>query len=272
MDVPEGDEIWKQFTVNQVLTETRLLWKRPTGVWYVTTYRWSADLSRADELTSGEVGAAPGSYEIPTQNACYDCHNGRWDLVLGFEAISLSSPGASGVTLATLAAENLLTAPPAGPLTIPGDDKAAAALGYLHTNCGISCHNRDAQAGGETGVSLRLDAATLGSPQATDAWTTGMNASSSYGIPGVAQPKVFAPCEPGSSTAYYRMSVRDGIAGTPYKTQMPPTVTHQPDQTGLATLAAWLNAQPACTAAARAIARPLTRNAQDARSSRVCAA
>ena len=104
--------------VNGVRLETRLIWKRPTGRWYLTTYRWSADESRTDELTAGETGADAGSYEIPTQNNCFDCHSGRQDVVLGFEAVALSSPGASGITMATLKAENLLTAPPTAPLVI----------------------------------------------------------------------------------------------------------------------------------------------------------
>ena len=140
---PNGTKVWKEFVVNGVRLETRLIWKRPTGSWYLTTYRWSADESRTDELTAGETGADAGSYEIPTQNNCFDCHSGRRDVVLGFEAVALSSPGASGITMATLKSDNLLTDPPAAPLVIPGDAKAVAALGYLHMNCGTSCHNRD---------------------------------------------------------------------------------------------------------------------------------
>jgi hypothetical protein len=249
---PKGTKLWKEFVVNGVRLETRLIWKRPNGSWYLTTYRWSADESRTDELTAGQVGADAGSYEIPTQNNCFDCHSGRWDIVLGFEAIALSSPGASGVTMATLRAENLLTDPPAAPLAIPGDAKAAAALGYLHMNCGTSCHNRDnANDAVSSGVFMRLDVATLGSVQSTDVWTTGMNVNASRGIPGVADAKVFAACDPGSSTAYYRMSVRDGVGNTLFKTQMPPIATHQVDQAALTAIAGWLNGQPACGSTAQ---------------------
>ena len=44
--------------------------KRPTGKWYLTTYRWSADGSRTDELTAGEKGAdaygtpARGNFQV----------------------------------------------------------------------------------------------------------------------------------------------------------------------------------------------------------------
>ncbi|HVT05909.1 MAG TPA: hypothetical protein VHO67_00545 [Polyangia bacterium] len=249
---PKGTKVWKEFVVNGVRLETRLIWKRPTGSWYMTTYRWSADGSRTDELTTGEPGADAGSYEIPTQNNCFDCHSGRRDAVLGFEAVALSSSGASGVTMATLKAENLLTDPPAAPLVIPGDAKAVAALGYLHMNCGTSCHNRDnSNDAVSSGLFLRLDVATLGSVQSTDTWTTGMNVTASHGIPGVADSKELVPCDVASSTVYYRMSVRDGVGNMLYKTQMPPIASHQVDQAALATVAAWLNAQPSCSSTAK---------------------
>ena len=70
-------KVWKEFVVGGVRLETRLLWKRPSGAWYFTTYRWSADGSAAPELTAGELNADGNGYEIPTQSACYDCHSGR---------------------------------------------------------------------------------------------------------------------------------------------------------------------------------------------------
>ncbi len=245
---PKGTKLWKEFAVDGVRLETRLIWKRSNGSWYLTTYRWSADESRTDELTAGEVVAGAGGYEIPPQNNCFDCHSGRWDVVLGFEAVALSSASASGVTLATLRAENLLTDPPAAPLVIPGDAKAVAALGYLHMNCGTSCHNRDnGNDAVSSGLFMRLDVATLGSVETTDVWKTGMNVNASHAIPGVANPKVLAPCDAASSTAYYRMSVRDGVGNSLVKAQMPPIASRQLDQAALATVAAWLNGQPSCS-------------------------
>jgi hypothetical protein len=245
---PAGTKLWKEFVVGGVRLETRMVWKRPAdsnGGWYLTTYRWSADQSRADELTAGEINADGNGYEIPNQNACVQCHQGRLDVVMGFEVVSLSSPAASGLTMARLQSENLLTAPPTAPLAIPGDAPTVAALGYLHANCGIACHNRG---NGQTDSALlmRLDVATLDSVQHTDAWVTGMNVPAYFLLAGTTQQKVFAPCSPSTSAAYYRMSVRDGINGIPTGNQMPPIGSHQPDPTGLAILAAWLNDQPPC--------------------------
>ncbi len=150
--------------------------------------------------------------------------------------------------MATLAADDLLTDPPAKPITIPGDATAAAALGYLHMNCGIPCHNPDSGGATNTGLFMRLDVAKLASVAATPTWTTGMGVSSEFALPGVTNPQIFAPCNPNGSTAYYRMNHRDGVDGTPVGVQMPPEVTHAVDSTGLAMLAAWLNGLSQCSA------------------------
>jgi hypothetical protein len=249
---PVGTKVWKEFDVGGARIETRLLWKKPSGGWYLTTYAWSSDQSTATELTTGKLAADGASFEIPAQSACYDCHNGRYDAVLGFEAVALSTGQASGVTMATLAAANLLTDPPAKPITIPGDATAVAALGYLHMNCGIPCHNPDSGGASGTGLFMRLDVATLASVTTTPTWTTGMGVSSFFAVPGVTSPQIFNPCNPDSSSAYYRMNHRDGVDGTPGGVQMPPEITHEVDTTGVATIAAWLAGLPQCSAGAGA--------------------
>jgi hypothetical protein len=241
-----GTKVWKEFVVGGARLETRLIWKRPSGAWYFTTYRWSADGASTTELTTGELDADGNGFEIPTQSACYDCHGGRIDAVLGFEAVALSTPQASGVTVATLTAGNLLTAPPQSPLEIPGDATAAAALGYLHMNCGVTCHNRNSGQAGYTNVLMRLDVGTLASVMTTDTWTTGMGVNANFQVVGLTTPKDFAPCNPAGSSAFYRMDHRDGVDGTPTGTQMPPAVTHKVDTDGVAMLAAWLNGLSQC--------------------------
>jgi mono/diheme cytochrome c family protein len=87
---------------------------------------------------------------VPSAIECNDCHKGRKDILLGFEAISLAQPAATGLTLAALAQENRLAPPPAKTsLTVdPG-------LGVLHVNCGVSCHNATPGANGKDST-LRL--------------------------------------------------------------------------------------------------------------------
>ena len=235
---PIGTKFWKQFVVGGVLTETRLLHKVSAASWYATTYEWSPDGSTATELTRGALNVNDAGYEIPSQNKCAECHQGRVDYVLGFEAVSLSSPGASGLPMATLKSRGLLTAPPAEAITIPGTAVESAALGYLHTNCGITCHNAANGLARDTGFFMRLDVSSLSSVGATDTYVTGWN-EPTQGYHAV--PERIAQCSPASSCAYYRMSRRDGVAEAGAGTQMPPIDSHQVDPAGEAILMAWID-------------------------------
>lgn len=246
---PTGTKIWKEFALGGVRIETRLLWKMSASYWYATTYRWSADgASSATELTSGELNATDAGYEVPSQTACQTCHQGRLDFVLGFEAVSLSSPGASirpasihdanGTAIDTLVAQGWLSNPPATPIVIPGTPTEVAALGYLHSNCGISCHNAGGGLAAETGFRMRLDVGTLASVQTTDTVMTGWNVpTKNFAL----VPTRIASCSTASSAVYYRMSHRDPANDASVKTQMPPIDTHVADDQGLAIVAAWIN-------------------------------
>jgi hypothetical protein len=247
---PVGTRIWKEFSLPvsaPVRIETRLIWKLHDGFdgWYYTTYRWSADgKTSATETTAGELDANGAGYEVPSHDECDDCHKGREDFVMGFEAVSLSLPDADGLAMAALLDAGRLTAPPASNLAIPGDATAAAALGWLHVNCGISCHNRAGGVAGASGFSTRLDVATLGSVQDTDTWTTGWNKPAlKFTIPDAATSDVLHACSLATSAAYYRAAHRDGVDGDPADAgiQMPPFDTHRIDVAGLALLAAWIN-------------------------------
>jgi hypothetical protein len=235
---PVGTKLWKQFVVNGVLTETRLIHKTGPGTWYPTTYHWAPDGTSAVELTTGAINVADSGYEIPSQPKCRQCHQGRQDFVLGFEAVSLSSPGASGMPMATLVTNNLLTAPPTSPITVPGNTVESTALGYLHTNCGITCHNAGSGLAGSTGLYLRLNVGQLGSVAATDTVTTSWNIPT-RGYHAV--PDRIAQCNPQSSCVYFRLSQRDGFGDAGPGTQMPPIDTHQVDPAGVAIVAAWIN-------------------------------
>jgi hypothetical protein len=239
---PAGTKVWQEISIGGRRIETRHAWKMGGAFsWYATTYRWSADESTADELVDGATNADGNGYEIQPQQVCADCHLGRMDYLLGFEAVSLSSAGATGATIGVLAAQGLLNAPPASPITIPGTTTDVAALGYLHTNCGTSCHNAGSGAASTTELHLRLDVATLRSVQATDAWTTGWNVRTNFtGLSGDAGLRI-APCNPGGSGVSYRMSQRDGLNGALPGRQMPPVDTHKVDTAGVAAVAGWID-------------------------------
>ena len=246
---PVNTRIWKEFSLvlpeagAPLRIETRLIWKWAPGLWYRTAYRWSSDgQTSATELTNGQTNVDGTTYEIPSQSDCDDCHRGRRDGVLGFEAVGLSASSATGLTMAQLEAQSLITTMPTGSLTVPGDPTAMATLGFLHINCGVPCHNSGAGLAGSTGFHMRLEAAELSSVEATDTYTTGWNhLTHNFTIPDAGQTYRFHACDLSESAAYYRPDHRTGVNGTPSGVQMPPIVTHEVDDVAMATLAAWIN-------------------------------
>jgi len=235
---PIGTKVWKEFALGGKKVETRYLLKEPNGSWAYTTYRWSPDQSAAVELTTGATNVNGTRYEIPNLEKCRVCHMGRGDFVLGFEAIGLSSPLASGLTMDTLVARGWVTSPPRARLTIPGDATASAALGWLHANCGTSCHNRSHYAlAGPTGFFMRLGAGELASVQATDTYATGVNVAAKFREPDGGSVMRIAPGNPGGSCIVVRAGYRD-TAGE--KIQMPPDDTHVVDSADLDDVKSWI--------------------------------
>jgi hypothetical protein len=246
---PVETRFWKQFVVNGVFIETRMLHKKPapTGAtWTMVTYQWAADLSRATMLSVGAVnvndaGNPAAGYEIPSADKCVKCHQGRVDSVLGFEAVSLAGARASGLTMADLIANDLITNPPSTSLTVPGNAVESEALGYLHANCGTICHNPNRGLASTSGFFMRLNAGQLASVTTTDTYTTGWGKptkTTQFVSQGVSE-RIVA-CNPQASCAYFRPSHRDGV-DAPTGTQMPPIDTHAVDPNGLAKIAAWIN-------------------------------
>ena len=89
---------------------------------------------------------------------------------------------------------------------------------------------------------MRLDVATLASVQATNTYTTGWNQQTQgFQIPDAATTYRLSACDTTSSCAYYRADHRNGFAGTPPGTQMPPLATHLVDTADMAALKAWID-------------------------------
>jgi hypothetical protein len=245
---PVGTKIWKQFVVDGALVETRLIWKTDSLDWTYLDYRWSSDGSTATRLDIGETNVNGTTYEIPATNKCANCHAGRNDVVLGFDFIGLGVAGAQGVTLETLTAAGRLTQPlPATTVTLPEDatGKAAAALGWLHVNCGSSCHNADANSGAiQTRLYMKLLASQL-YPDAgaaivahLDTYTTAVDVLSNLTPGGMQYPRI-APGDAGASL----MPLMDLARGDASIFEpMPPLVSHEPDDAGVALVQAWIGA------------------------------
>jgi hypothetical protein len=163
---PVGTKFFKEFSKSHRRIETRMWQKAGNNFWVNAVYAWNDEETAAQRTAGGDVKVSDGSgYHIPLQEECEKCHRGRTERILGFAAVDLGLPGAAGVTLKDLVAEARLSlVPPSTRLSL-GDDGtgiAAPVLGWLHANCGTTCHNDNPRATGyATGLRLRLDPSEL---------------------------------------------------------------------------------------------------------------
>ncbi len=225
---PVGTKVWKEFRFHDRKVETRLLWKVKADRWVRAAYVWSDDGTTATRGEGQSLTVAGAPYHVPAQEECNDCHKGKKDTLLGFEAISLAQPAASGMTLATLAQEKLITPVPA---------KTAIALdpgiGVLHVNCGVSCHNSNpAAAGHDSTLRLRIafDEAASKPVASWDLLASTANVPAT--LPGWSGDLRIAPGAPDKSVIIKSMTTR----GTG---QMPPE-GREVDFTGVAAVEAWV--------------------------------
>ena len=238
---PVGARFWKEFRWRGKRIETRYLEKAGPGAWRRTTFAWNADQSEAREVTAGRtitLGDGHGAYDVPGPDDCGRCHGGRRDNVLGFEALALAAPGASGLTLARLVAEHRLTrAPEAATTSVPGTALDREALGWLHMNCGVSCHNASPAAGASfAGLDLKLAANGATDPRQTAPWRTALGRPTTalgYRDPSAPRIRIVAG-RPGESAIYVRAGSRAPALS------MPPLASHLVDREALAVLARWI--------------------------------
>jgi hypothetical protein len=241
---PVGTRLWKEF---QVLldgelhrAETRLLRKVERG-WVFTTYVWSRDGQSAMATNDGVRNWEGSGHTVPTRDQCVECHGGRRDLVLGWDPVLLG-PGARGVHFEDLLAADDDAGVPSFVSAPPGDDVERAALGYLHVNCGVSCHNDsiDARAR-DTALYLRLATGRDDSVHETPAVVTAINKLPTGNAPFFELPAPpdgpfydLHPRSPARSLVLARMLVRDHPA------QMPPLASNVVDEVGAGAVRAWI--------------------------------
>jgi len=246
---PVGTKAFKEFRWNGRLVETRLLWKRGAGTWAHATYIWNA--LGTDAVLNVEKGPTrlDDGYEVPGTPTCDKCHGGGSDRLLGVEAIALALPTAEGITLTHLADSGALSAPPTNTrIELPEDEtgKAAAALGYMHANCGMACHSTRGLSGfTQLHTRLRADefwptaGGDTASVETTDAYTTGIDAEVILGTYQQAFPdtRLITPGSHEKSLAWVVAHLRG-------EHQMPPIATHAVDEAGTQDLADWIDAMP----------------------------
>lgn len=230
---PVGTKLWKEFVRDGVRVETRLLMKTAPDAWFMMAYAWLPDGSDAIATPYGQPDALGTDHDIPSVSDCDKCHGRVPDVALGFSALQLDHADA-GVSLTQLAADGLITDPPAAPLVVPGDATAAAALGYLHANCG-TCHNDTSDVSVEHGLRLYLTVGALGAVKDTPAYTTAVGVAPVHAIAGVTA--LIEPGNPEASAVHARMATRGPI-------RMPPIASEVVDGDGLAAVDAWIASLP----------------------------
>jgi hypothetical protein len=225
---PVGTELFKEFWVDGMRIETRLLRKRSDG-WVRVAYLWNEDETDAVAVPDGARNARGTKHDVPSMKTCAVCHDKMPDNVLGFTLLELAHEG-DGVTLAGLAESGRLTHPPAEMPVIPGNATARAALGYLHANCGI-CHNPESFVTSVTEIDFWLAADRLGSVEETTTYATSVD------VPALNVPDadaVIASGDPEASAVILRMQERDS------EEQMPPVGSEVVDGAGLEVVSAWI--------------------------------
>lgn len=269
---PGGFKLWKDFSRDGKLIETRLLMKLSGGIadWYMVAFKWKDDYSDAVALPAGEMNAMGTMHDIPTKEQCKGCHSTMKDNAIGFSAAMLSHNLPDSINLTQIDQMGWLSTPiKAGGYPLPGTETEKAALGYMHANCGM-CHNNRSQVY-NTAVSLDLwtHADAIAAVPETfaflstvcDQWPgpngeadkfstiTTCAAGHATGAPmakaDISKPKRIVPKNPAESGVHDLMSLRaTGMVGE--MKQMPPLGSEIPDTTGgLAAVDAWINSLPA---------------------------
>lgn len=283
---PVGTKFFKEFVVGGKRVETRMWWKvNMPHEWVHATYQWSADgTTTATRLDTGFGGPPPDAggatgviddgttdggldgaryYEIPSVQMCTFCHDGRGDKILSFEAVSLGVAGASGVTLKSLKADGLLATADGGATTLPdsltipedGTGHAAEALGWLHANCGTTCHNAQNVARGvcPSPMHLRLGVNELAPPdggsaavQRLEAYTTTVGVPALLGSLGDPEAGPYDRIKPGvpSQSLVRYLAGRRVVPPAPTFGQMCPYDSHVVDVADIEKLNAWILAGP----------------------------
>jgi hypothetical protein len=242
---PVGTKLFKQFSHNGHRAETRLFWKAAEGRWLKTAYQWNADETAATRFAGGDVDVAGDTYYIPSPKECDQCHKGRDDRALGFEQVSLGLPEAQGLTLSELVRQGLLSQPPARTDLQIGDDgtgHAPAALGWLHVNCGVSCHSSNSNADAyKTNMFLRLSADQLDGRSSADFDSIRTTVGVATRTPRWLGHQRIAPGSPGDSFLYTLANMRNPAN---MKDQMPPIASRMVDSDDLALVATWIESMP----------------------------
>ena len=219
---PVGAMLFKEFSKDGKLLETRLIARTGSGPndFFMGAFVWNDDESDAFFVPEGQRDVRGTAHDVPSAKNCGTCHNGEPGRVLGFSAVQQP----------TVAGE--LVSQPVAPFTVPGDETARRAFGYLHANC-AHCHNPNGSARPDTNMNLRL---SLGETRLEDTQILKTTLNIDLQNPVIPElTKRVVARGPGQSALLYRMLQRGP------ETQMPPLASEVVDPAGTAAVRAWID-------------------------------
>lgn len=253
-DFPVGTRLWKEFAYDNHKVETRMLWRAGQSQWVFAAYVWNAEQTDAALAPREGVPDAheiqPGSWHgVPGIDDCGACHRSGRGVVLGFNALQLSTdrdplaphadpPSDTMTTLETLVRRGLLQPPREDLLLHPPRIRAQsprtrAVLGYLAANCG-GCHNPDGPLS-SVGLQLQYDLEADEQTQAPCVQTA-VGQTGTYSVPGAPEgaSQRLHPGAPQWSAILHRMRSRRPAS------QMPPLGTVLVDHEAVELVRQWI--------------------------------
>jgi uncharacterized repeat protein (TIGR03806 family) len=235
--VPTGTVLVKEFTVDDLLVETRLMAYRGSGLWTALSYRWDEDQRDATLILEPEGAFTAewpgGSWEHPSRGMCRECHYQTVGGSLGLELRQLAGASAD----ARLGDDQLAGMVELGWIADPGAVDAfpgrtdidesldTRARTWLHVNCGY-CHRPNGR-GARSAMDLRFDV-----PMSE---THTCDVAPEFGDLLGEDSRLIRPGRPEASVLLHRVSVTGDDA-------MPPLGRARVDLTGVALLTEWIAA------------------------------
>ena len=209
---PVGTRFFKEFSRDGVQLETRLIERTGPGPddYWMGAFVWLDDGSDAVYKPDGAQDIRGTDHDAPSTIRCGTCHQGEPGRILGYSKVQREG-------------------------TAPGAEAEAAALGYLHANCG-HCHNQNGSARPDTNMILRLRS-TDATVEDTDAFKTTVGVRTQYFNDPERTMRISAG-NPDASAVFFRMTQRGS------NRQMPPIATEHVDETGVALLRTWIESLP----------------------------
>ena len=265
-EFPVGTKVWKEFRFHDAPAETRMIERTADG-WRYASYAWRADGSATLVPSAGirnSVEIQSGvRHAIPSRTDCTACHEAGPSRLLSVSALQLSTDRdplaphaepvpAGGITLQTLLERKLLRNLPAALAQTPPRIDAPtplsrAALGYLHSNCGM-CHTG---AGEMASIGFTLQYTVAGqSGGLPSALQTSLAVPSHFRA--ATQPGIvdrIAPGNPDASMLVARIASRHPVL------QMPPLGSRLVDEAAVALLRRWIAEDTSLSSQTRASAR-----------------